>query len=85
MNSKPNERAKAFELYKQGFNQKEIAKKVSVNPHTVGRWIKDWQTGVKAITNLKRLLTELTEQNAPIRQIKQVSDIIKQLIKIFSV
>ena len=77
--TKRTERAKAFELYKQGFNQKEIAQKVGITENTVGKWVKDWQTGVKAITNLKRRLLKLTEQNAPISEIKQVSDIIKQL------
>lgn len=85
MNNKQHERTRAFELYKKGFSQKEIAKKVGVNPRTVVRWLKDWKTGTQSITNMRQLLLELTEQNAPMKQIKQVSDIIKQLIKIYSV
>lgn len=77
--SKKLEKIEAFELYKQGFNQKEVAQKVGVTEKTLGQWVKDWKSTTKAIANLKRRLMELTEQNAPIEQIKQVSDIIKQL------
>lgn len=47
---------KAKELYSKGFNNKQIAKELEVQPKTIGDWLKQFKTDFKEMAKTKTLL-----------------------------
>lgn len=78
------QKAKALELYKLDFTQKQISEKIGVGEKTIGKWAKDWKQAqsveATTLTNLKNRLLEMSINKAtPIVDIKNLISVIQQL------
>jgi predicted transcriptional regulator len=75
-----------LELYRKGFNQKEISKNIGITEKTVGVWLKELklkkENNKVAIDRLEIRLSELiSDKNTPTKNIKDVVSSIEKLEK----
>lgn len=81
MNTK---KIKVLQLYRNGLNQRQIARQEGLTEKTVGLWLKSQKQSKK--TNLEniealeeRLKILINDKTTPIQNIKDLTSIIKQL------
>lgn len=81
---KTKERNKAIKLFNEGMTMKLIGEKLQVRAQTVSEWlkpiIKAQKTKTEVLENLNNRLLQLTENpNTPLSEIKEITDLIKEI------
>lgn len=79
--SKPVDRLNAINLFKSGFNRKEISGQLKVTQKTVGLWIKEFEKDTNYTQEIKpayerlrfQLIELIKQENVPINSIYELS------------